>query len=180
MGVVIAGTDYSAYHFFEAARIENELFRVMLALIIIGINAIHAHFLLHSIGKMEIWVDNAMRSHSGACHFCNADPDHCIKICKKPLPICSRHLGYYGTLVALGLSALPLKDNWIHFVNNISWEWHLTVFFGLLVLVVAEGGLGKAKIINVNNLIRLGNGISSACGVLFFTTFILSFFHLFQ
>lgn len=165
---------YEAYH----ADFHDERFKLLIVLVALGIEGAHIHILANAfLHKREV-VQKAREAHSAGCHFCNADPKHCFKICKKPLPICSRHLGFYGGLVGIVVAVLLVPENWLGFIKTVPWNYQLAVFIILLVIVVAEGGLGKARVIKANNPIRIVGGILSALGVAFFTMVVISVFGL--
>lgn len=177
--IVLAVAD-SRIDVFLHKQFDDEIFELFVIVILITAHAASVHFIVHAVWRMDEVVKRAKKSHSGGCHFCNADPNHCFKIRKKPLPICARHLGYYGTLIALGVTAPHLVNNWISFIQLVPWEWHFTAFIASLLIVVIEGGLGKAKVIRVSNIVRLSNGAVSAMGLLFFVTLVFSAFGLLQ
>lgn len=159
-------------------EIKNDYLQALVAIVLLAINGTHIHFVLQAIRNIDIVSKKLRETHSGACHFCNADPRHCFKMNGKRLPICARHLGFYGSLFVLGVSLVIGFDNWIYFINNISWKYHFIFFIICLCIVIIEGGLGKAKVIKVRNWVRFSNGIMSTMIVLFFATFMLSIFQL--
>lgn len=180
ISVIVLAIADSRIGVFLDKQFNDEVFELLVILILIAAHAASVHFLVHAVWRMDEVVKRANKSHSGGCHFCNADPKHCFKMRKRALPICARHLGYYGTLVALGVTLPHLVNYWISFIQLVSWEWHSTAFVASLLIVVIEGGLGKAKVIRVSNLVRLSNGAVSAMGLLFFVTLLFSVFDFLQ
>jgi uncharacterized membrane protein len=168
--VVIAIGTYEAIH----AQFTNEYLKLGAIIVALLADAIGIHVIVHAVQNRIEVGERFIISNSFGFHSCNADPTHCFVMNGNPMPICARHLGLYGTLAILGISTLLLPSFWITCTKFLPWNVSLAIFFVLLIIVIVEGGLGKAGNIKQTNSLRCVGGILSALGWLFFAFFSLA------
>lgn len=170
-----------AFGTYEASQIhfENEYLKFGVVVIAFVVDGVGVHVVTNAVrNRLEVG-ERFIISNSFGFHSCNADPKHCFRISGKPLPICARHLGLYGILTILLISALFVPNSWYSLAKSMTWNISLGIFIILLVAVVIEGGLGKARIIKQRRLPKFIGGICTGLGWVFFAMFFGLFFNLF-
>jgi uncharacterized membrane protein len=158
---------------------EDEKLKAFLILIALAIEAVSGEIVIRALMRRGEVSKKLEETHSFGIHACSADPTHCFRIKGKPMPICARHLGYYGGLFVLFISALVIIDFWIWFANILSWNYHFTIGLVLMVCVAAEGGSGKMGIWKrKRRKIRFIGGVIASVVWPFFIMAAINFFNL--
>lgn len=176
-GSILAVIAFGSYEELNTS-FTNEYLKFGALCVVAIVEGVGIHVITNAVKHRLEVGERFIVSKSFGFHSCNADPTHCFNMNGKPMPICARHFGLYGTLTVLGLSVLTIPAFWIVFAKSLSWNIHLVIFFILLIAVVVEGGLGKAGNINQTNSLRWLGGVLSAWGWPFFAMFFISLFNL--
>ncbi len=97
----------------ELSHVEfsNETLRLGFVVVIVAVELVDMHLIVHSVTKLTELAVHAKETHSFGFHLCNCDKRRSYKVKGKPLPLCARHLGYYSSLFVLGISYLVSPDS---------------------------------------------------------------------
>ena len=161
-------------------EMKDERLLFLLWLIVIAVEGMGIHVLTKVfLNKLEV-KEKLKKSHSIGIHGCDADPKECFIVAGKPLPLCSRHLGFYLSLFVLVITSLLMFDFWIVKSKQLSWNEHLAYGFVLFGFVAIHGVFDKRGFLNMkgSNITRLVAGIATALGWVFVILTMVSYFDL--
>lgn len=155
------------FNFLESGEIKNENTVVLIIVFALSVELVGIHSIIHAILHKDEMIKRTKGTQVFGFHLCNRDPEHCFKLSGKPLPLCSRHIGFYGAIVVIGLGSLNFPDFWNWVTHSLSWQNHITIAIIFIIANVAEGGLGKNRNIKSNNPIRCTMGVLAGLAMAF-------------
>lgn len=168
----------SVFALLEVPQFTNQTLRLLFYSIVVVADAVELHIFGQALTRITNVAAYAKDTHSFGIHLCNCDKRRCYKIGKRHLPICARHLGYYGTLVVLAISFLAVPDKWTAFTRYLPPNLFLVIGIVCVLENVVEGGLGKAGIIHQTKNVRFVGGILAALAWIFVAASVFAFFSL--
>lgn len=94
--------------------------------------------------------------------ICHGSPERCFRINGKPMPICSRCVGFYA-----GLFGSTIFNLLFHFIIDLHWLWVSVIFLGGLAPMAIDGFTQLRGWRESNNQLRLITGLTAgfSCGV---------------
>ncbi|MGQ0772590.1 MAG: DUF2085 domain-containing protein [Nitrososphaerota archaeon] len=162
------------------SEIKDERLKVFIISATLLAEIVSGHVAYNAVRNRLVVGRELKKTHSFVIHLCNCDRKHCHAYKNKPLPLCARHVGFYGTGFILFLVSLANYEIYLSLMISLPWNIHLLIFSLLICWVAVEGGLGKADIWQAkkNKNIRLIGGIFTAFMWLFLIMAIGKFFNI--
>jgi uncharacterized membrane protein len=160
----------------RTAQFSNEELRLYYYVFIGALEAIELHLISQALPRMDELAEMTSQTYSFGIHLCNCKRERRYRWRGKYLPLCARHLGFYGSLFVSVISYLLLPASWRSFALWLPPNVSLAVSIILITLVAVEGGLGKRGHLHQTKNVRFIGGIETGLAIDFFFIALYGFF----